>query len=172
MTWTAKLAPSILVLSLAGYCCCPETPPALMSPDTAAVAMAAAKAPVPAVSVVEIPQRNPFVRTAPEPPRQPEPQPEQFKQAPGLTAAEFSKQLEGIVLKGILIVGQRRVALIDNGIYGEGEPLLLARRTLAVIAQVHEDRVLLARDGQSFELTYGTRPAADNKQHTHNVAQK
>jgi type II secretory pathway component PulC len=163
MTWTAKLAPSILVLSLAGYCCCPETPPALMSPDTAAVAMAAAKAPVPAVSVVEIPQRNPFVRTAPEPPRQ---------QAPGLTAAEFSKQLEGIVLKGILIVGQRRVALIDNGIYGEGEPLLLARRTLAVIAQVHEDRVLLARDGQSFELTYGTRPAADNKQHTHNVAQK
>jgi hypothetical protein len=64
--------------------------------------------------------------------------------------------LAGLALGAIYIQGDRRVALINDRVYAQGERLAISASAAepCIVSQISADRVLLLYRGQTVELEY------------------
>jgi hypothetical protein len=160
-----KMTPTIALFSLVSYCCWTELdPPASSGPTKSDEKQAEITVGMLTPGSTPAPDRNPFQTTslskADEKPRD--------AKVSGLlsdkkdakaTAAQLTKPPPQLMLKGTFIQGTRRVALINDRVYAEGETLTAIKTDPGslVLAQVHPDKVLLQQGTQRFELKYTSR---------------
>jgi hypothetical protein len=160
----AKIAPTAIVLAVMGYLCWPYFNEAPDAPDETKEN----KLPVIATALLSPPPE-------PAPDRDPFKQPGQTKSAAPVapkpktpatarSLADAVNTMNGQVLNATYIHGERRLALISNRIYAEGEELKSQSSTASplTVARIYPDKVLLRRDGVTLELKYVTpasRPA-------------
>lgn len=159
-----KMAPTLVVLAVAGYCCWSDeetgspakgkenggNKPAL----TAALLTPQAAPP---------PGRDPFYtalsETADDKAKKPAPPlPRPKRELPTSVHDDLLKLTSGLVLRATFIHGDRRVALINDRFYAEGDALPCSKTIAVTIARIAPNKVIIRHAGQNAELKYSNSP--------------
>jgi hypothetical protein len=159
-----KLAPTLMVLAVAGYCCWSdgEAGPPAKSKEASKPALAAALL-TPAAAPA--PERDPFYtgvgevlddKTAKK--TAPPPLPKSRREPSPSARDELVKITSGLVLKATFVFAGRRVALINDRFYAEGDAIPFSKTLAVTIAQVEPNKVVLRHAGQTTEIKYPDRP--------------
>ena len=174
--WINKIAPTLVVLAVLGYCSWPsdEGPPAQDSAKSNAkddakgkkreISQAALNP-----TATSMPARDPFdgwAKNAPTPKKAAKSTSPvapmtagkgDGKNGPAL-AQDTSKQVASLALKATFLCGERRLALINDLFYAEGEALRSSTaKTPWLVAEVFPQHVVLEHQGQRVELKYPER---------------
>ena len=152
-----KIAPTLAVLAVLGYCCWPgaEAPAAPEQEKKREISQASL-----APKTAPLPTRDPFLGVAKKlPPTLKEPAKTVRTVAAPVTPADAAKQIASLTLKATFLSGERRLALINNRFYAEGESLQPpTSKTPFVVAEVHANRVVLELEGEQVDLKYVVKP--------------
>jgi len=155
-----KMAPTAILFMLLAWCCWPylERPRSTTGvrlgsdlPRITGTLLSPAVEPASARDPFQPPQTS---QPAPPPSRKPTaPPPEQPKPPAEARATDV---LAGLSLGAIYIRGDRRVALINDRVYAQGERLDISASAAepCTVAEISADKVLLLHRGQTVELKY------------------
>lgn len=165
MEWLAKVLPTFAVAAVLGYCCWSEEelPPAAAAAGKKAAPAAGVLSPTPPPP----PDRDPFVTPGAQAGAG---KPLATKEAAGKQAAGTSREstpapaqrhADGLVLRGTYLRAERRLALINERFYAEGQTLPAGKNaeTGLLVTRIEADRVLLQASGETVELKYRLRDA-------------
>jgi hypothetical protein len=171
------LVPIGVVAGAMGYFCWSHLDaPAVMAPPAKAATKApeltaAMLSPLAAPDLDRDPFAPPAVEVPPEPAARELAKQAKAMSAPGKpeTGAQDNKtpdagstastpRIEGLVLSGTYVRGDRRMAVINGLLYSEGEQITSAGPTAvaASVARVDVDRVILNMEGRHAQLAYAT----------------
>lgn len=158
-----KFAPVLVVLLVVSYLCWTEwsmmpgvEPPQPELKQDVTLAMLS----TPSVSP---PERSPFDKPANETPaigKTPNETKSAAAQVERAPVEETPPEPEPVVLpgkiqlRGALLSGDRRVAMINDNVYAEGDLVPLDGETNVLISQIHDHKVVVIHHGQRFELNY------------------
>ncbi len=176
-----KVAPRAIVLAIVAYCVWPSlsaltSQPEVQKPKEAPELTAAMLSP----SLPSVPTHDPFGGMAvppwaravtSEPPstgsttkeNTPDRSPAKAGEtvetadiAKGMSPGKHAEPLPTLSLKGTYIAGQQRLAVINDHIYRQQDPLQLpdASAPKYVVSEIHSDRVLLKSPDKTVELKY------------------
>jgi hypothetical protein len=170
-----RMAPTAIVFALAVWCCwpyldelrssleveqggdLPRITSSLLSPTVEPVPKRDPFQPPPAIRADPPGSKKPEIKklaaSSPHPqagPRQAGASDQANAQRPGTDVVKT------LVLEAIYIQGDRRVALINDRVYAQGEPLAISDPAAEpyIVAQISPDKVLLLHRGQTVELPY------------------
>ena len=170
-TSAIKLAPTLAVLAMAGYCCWLESDePAAKQAGKKSEFTLALLSP----AAVPAPGRDPFqaaetaaLNEKPGPNRKEPAVPAKNATSPEArpAAGDLSHAVSGLALRATFLRGSRRLALINDRLYAEGEALVLSKAAEPpyVVAQVHADKVILQHGEDMVELKYPERGTKTKK---------
>ena len=152
-----KIAPTMVVLAVMGYCCWPEpgVPGGASKDKTREISQSSLKP-----KAAPTPNRDPFegsTKKAPTPKESAKSTTPVVKPAP---TEDMIKQVASLTLKATFLSGERRLALINDRFYAEGESLMATTsKTAYLITAVDAQRVVLEHQGHRVELKYLDKPA-------------
>jgi hypothetical protein len=165
-TQAEKMIPIGLVLGLIGYCCWPYAGSPSGEPEVKSgpkIARIPSDMLAPAIDAPSA--RDPFRIAAQPPPSDAAPKSGSNGPAPGGNTPpaapppppqDADRPLTTLVLNATFLQGNRRVALINNRLYSEGDTLQAGNAATSdwVVAQIESFRVVLAGTDQQRELNY------------------
>ena len=155
-----KMAPTAILFMLLAWCCWPylERPRSTtgvgQGSDLPRITGALLSPTVEPASVRDPFQPPQASQPAPSPSKKPTaPPPEQPKAA---AAEKVTDVFAGLSLGAIYIRGDRRVALINDRVYAQGERLTVSASAAEpyIVGEISADKVLLLHRGQTVELKY------------------
>ncbi len=151
-----KIAPTMVVLAVIGYCCWPEpgVTRVASTDKTREISQASLKP-----QAAPTPNRDPFEGSTKKEPAPKEPAKSTAPVAKPVPTEDLAKQVASLTLKATFLSGERRLALINDRFYAEGESLLATTSKIAYrITAVDAQCVVLEHQGQRVELKYLERP--------------
>jgi len=160
-----KLAPTAIVAAVVTWCCWPYLSGAagdggFQEPSDVAEIADSLLSP----AIEPAPGRNPFQPAHANQTASTEIESTQVEEPPTKVAekeevapqVDIRAMLKSLVLGGIVIHGDRRFALINNKLHGEGESLVLsgAAAEPCIVVEISAHKVVVQHQGQTFELKY------------------
>ncbi len=162
--WIKKVVPTLAVLAVLGYCSWPGAEGSLNKDkgkdkkrEISQILLAPTTAPLPMRDPFEGPakKRDPIGGLAKKAPAPKETAKAVASKQTAIASEELTKLLAGLALKGTFLSGERRLAMINDRIYAEGEALKSGTlKSPVLIAEIHADTVLLKHQGAQVELKY------------------
>jgi hypothetical protein len=167
----SKMAPTAIVFTLVVWCCWPYLEGPRQETEGQQADLPRIGSSLLSPTVEPAPDRNPFQplhANQPDPPVSEKPVARPPEQPPAPAKQDSTDIFQGLVLRAIYIQGDRRVALINDRVYAQGESLVISADSQGhgtrpadgrvtdpcVVANISADKVLLLCRGRTVELKY------------------